>query len=145
MKKKIDINTPKVMNVLLYDDANIIYYDGIVSYFSQEANSCSGELLDGSRYNFITSYDITMTIPDLEQKEVITLDETLMKRIAKYNKEKECLQLDKLIEEKKKIINELDNELQDKSERWNKVKAYIANIYDLDLNEEEDDNYDYDD
>lgn len=66
-----------------------------------------------------------------------------MKRIAKYNKEAEIKKYDKIIEEKKKKIQELDDILQDKDKRIEKIKEFIANIYDLDLKDDENDDYDY--
>ena len=49
--------------------------------------------------------------------------------------------LNKEIKNKKEQIKELDDKLTDKEKRWDKVKQYIANIYDLDL--EEDDDYEW--
>ena len=66
-----------------------------------------------------------------------------MKRILKYNKEVEIDELNKEIENKKKQIKELDDKLKDKEKRWEKVKQYIANIYDLDLEEDYDEDYDW--
>ena len=37
-----------------------------------------------------------------------------------------------------KVLKELDDKLKDKEKRWEKVKQYIANIYDLDLEEDYD-------
>ena len=69
-----------------------------------------------------------------------------MRRILKYNKEVEIEKLNKEIENKREQIKELDDKLKDKEKRWDKVKQYIANIYDLDLeedyDEDEDDYYD---
>ena len=61
-----------------------------------------------------------------------------MKRILKYNKEVEIEKLNNEIQNKKNKIKELDDKLKDKEKRWEKVKQYIANIYDLDLEEDYD-------
>lgn len=73
----------------------------------------------------------------------IMLDETTMKRIAKYNKEVEVIRLDNAIKEKKNKIKELDDILQDKEGRVKKLKDFVAKIYDIDLDEDDED-YDLD-
>ena len=64
-----------------------------------------------------------------------------MRRIAKYNKEKECQQLDEKIKEKKAKIKELDDILTDRVGRVEKLKEFIAKIYDIDLYDDEDDDW----
>ena len=83
-------------------------------------------------------YIKTYTTCEDEPTEYIKLDDTTMKRILKYNKEIEIKKLNKEIEQKKAEIKELDNKLKDKEKRWEKVKKYIANIYDIDIKEDED-------
>lgn len=79
-----------------------------------------------------------MLVSNPKQKDYIELDPTTMKRIAKYNKEVEIEKLNEEIKIKEKEIRELDNKLKDKEKRWEKVKKYIANIYDIDIKEDED-------
>lgn len=143
-KKKVEEFVPKATNVIIYDDKNIMYYQGAFTYFEQKANIDSGMYISGETYHNIMSYSIILDVPNLEQLDNIMLDETTMKRIAKYNKQQECKRLDKEIKEKQDKIKELDNLLQDKEKRWNKVKEYIKNIYEIDVYED-DDYYDYDD
>ena len=50
----------------------------------------------------------------------------------------EIEKLNKEIESKKEEIKELDDKLKDREQRWEKVKEYIANIYDIDLDEDSD-------
>lgn len=83
-------------------------------------------------------YIKTYTTCENEPTEYIKLDDTTMKRILKYNKETKIKKLNKEIEQKKAEIKELDNKLQDKEKRWEKVKKYIANIYDINIKEDED-------
>lgn len=144
-KKKIEEFVPKATRVIIYDDKNIMYYQGAFTYFEQNANVDSGMYMSGETYHNIMSWSIRLDIPNLEQLDNITLDETTMKRIAKYNKQQECKRLDKEIKEKQDKIKELDNLLQDKEKRWNKVKEYIKKIYEIDLYEDDDDYYDYED
>ena len=65
-----------------------------------------------------------------------------MERIAKFNKEQEIRRLDEEIKEKKEKIKELDDILQDKDKRVEKLKEFVANIYNIDINDDEED---YDD
>lgn len=131
----------KCANVLIYDDENIKYYNGKMISFQQEANIDSGRFITGETYSNIMDWTIIFNVNDLKESENIKLDDTTMKRIAKFNKEQEILRLEEKIQQKKNKIKELDDLLQDKEERWNKVKEYIANIYDLDLEEDYDDEY----
>lgn len=144
-KKEIETYKPKIMNVIIYDSDNICYYNGVITYFDKKTNVDSGYYLSGETYNNIMSYSVHIEVPNLEMLDNITLDDTTMKRIAKYNKQQECRRLDKEIENKKEKLKELDDLLQDKEKRWNKVKDYIKNIYDINCDDDDDDNeyYDY--
>ncbi len=94
--------------------------------------------------SYPTNRTFTFTTANNFDEDTIKLDETMMKRIAKYNKEKELQKIEQQIKEKEKQIKELDDKLQDKEKRWQKVKEYIANIYDLNLEDDEDDDYYFD-
>ena len=126
--------------IILYDDKNLVYLTGEI--YNEEIYP---QFID---FTFITDterkrvYVNSKIIGEIyaKESETIKLDETLMKRIAKYNKEAEIKGYDKIIEEKKKKIEELDNILQDKEKRVEKIKQFIANIYDIDIY---DDDYDY--
>lgn len=132
------------VNVLIYDDKNIQYFSGISTAFEQNALINEYQFIDGTRHSDIYGWNIILKVPEINESENIKLDDTTMKRIAKFNKEQECIRLDEKIKEKKEKIKELDNLLKDKEKRWNKVKEYIANIYDLDLDEDDyDDEYDW--
>ena len=132
MKKKI-IHERKAMNILIYDDKNIRYFNGKITSVEMLPDVCNfmGETLTNGYY-------INIYTNDLEELDNIILDETTMKRIEKYNKQIECKRLDKEIKSKQQTIKELDNLLQDKEKRWQKVKEYIKNIYEIDA----DDDYD---
>lgn len=137
-KKQTTIDRIKPMNVLLYDDNNIIYYDGVLTSIDME-EQINEYNLNGKISKEIAGRIITLNVSYFSQIDNIKLDDTTMKRIAVFNKQRECKRLDKIIEEKKKVIKELDDNLQDKEKRWEKVKKYIANIYDLDLKDDYDD------
>lgn len=143
MKKGCE-NFPRVTqtNILIYNDKDIVYYDGVTTYMEQSARVDNGRyFLDGSSYNYIMGYDVTFSVPNLEKKESIKLDETTMRRIAKYNKEADILKLEEEIKKKKEQIKELDAIISDKSKRVDKLKKFVANLYDIDIDDEDD--YDY--
>lgn len=130
-------------NVIIYNDEFINYrhavpvsIDSVPRFIEYDSDTFGGRQRD------VISNTITMETGVYEELENIQLDPTLMKRIAVFNKEQECKRLDKEIEEKKEQIKELDNLLKDKEKRWQKVKEYIANIYELDI---DNDYEDYDD
>lgn len=66
-----------------------------------------------------------------------------MRRIAKFNKEIDIQKLDKKIKEKEAKIKELDDILQDREGRIDKLKKFVAELYDIDLSDEDDEDYDY--
>ena len=88
---------------------------------------------------FETSKTYSVTTNNPVNNETIKLDDTLMKRIAKFNKEVEIKKLDETIKNKQEKIKELDDLLQDKGKRWDKVKKYIEDIYNIDLENDYDD------
>lgn len=139
---KNHINNPKI---LIYDDENIQYIVGTVGNFGIN----NGEPIeitapkDFERQYIPPMYNyFECEIRNCEQLDNIMLDETTMKRIAKYNKEVEVKRLDNTIKEKKDKIKELDDILQDKEGRVKKLKEFVANIYNINLDEDDED-YDY--
>jgi hypothetical protein len=142
MNKIKRVSNPKI---IIYDDENIQYTVGTVGNFGIN----SGEPIEiTAPKDFERKYIPPMynyfecEIRNCEQLDNIMLDETTMKRIAKYNKEVEIKKLDNTIKEKKDKIKELDNILQDKEGRVKKLKEFVANIYNIALDEDDGD-YDY--
>lgn len=133
-KKKNDIpDKVKNANILIYDENNIVYYNGLAISFGQTAINDRMYHLDGSCQDIHLGWVMQTQISDLKCLDNIKLDDTIMKRIAKFNKEQECLRLDEKIKNKKEEIKRLDDLLQDKEQRWQKVRDYIAEIYDLNI------------
>lgn len=122
------------VKVIVYDDKNIRYLTGRMGDFRYEPIYVNGKIIP---ITVRQSFDIT----DINKTDTIQLDETLMKRIAKYNKEKECQQLEEKIKEKKAKIKELDDILTDRVGRVERLKEFIAKIYDIDLYDDEDDDW----
>lgn len=140
------INKPRI---LIYDNENINYK---VGYFGniQEVMPEQIEItsLGGIQPQYVSSgcHTFTCDISDYQELDTIELDPTTMKRIAKYNKEIECLKLDADIKQKKEQIKELEDILNDRENRVKKLKDYIKDIWQLDINdndEDEDDHYDW--
>ncbi len=142
--KKTTYPRSMIGNILIYNDTDIQYFHGVpidigMEQFYEEYNS----IFDG-RQMIPTNRLLTASISSFEELENITLDDTTMKRIAKFNKEVDIKKLDKEIEEKKKQIDELDNVLQDREGRIDKLKNFIKDIYKINLDEDDED-YDWDD
>lgn len=144
-KKKTDIFGN--MNILMYNNKDIIYYHGVLTSFSLQPNYIEYSSRDAFGVaNIITSHSIQLETSGIEELNNIELDKTTMERIAKYNKTQECKRLDKEIEEKENKIKELDDLLKDKEKRWNKVKQYIKTVYEIgNIDDLDEDEYDYDD
>jgi len=130
----------KGQHLIIYDEKEIHYITGDIYETDVDTNSIEYEdPLGGVKQIVEVSRTFTFTTGNSIDKDTIKLEETMMRRIAKYNKEKELQKIEEKIKEKEKQIKELDNKLQDKEKRWQRVKEYIANIYDLNLEEDNDD------
>ena len=142
-KKKNEIPKIDKYNILVYNDEYMIYYDGVLASFSKEPliDEVDEEYF---KHSILVGTNIRFSVSNLEQHEIIKLDDTLMKRIAKFNKEVEIKKLDEIIKNKQEKIKELDDLLQDKEKRWDKVKKYIEDIYNIDLEDDYDDEEDWD-
>lgn len=127
--------------IIIYNEEEMHYAEGILletscepEYVNYDNGYEQESHLLGVNYTFGTNLK-----PDTE---TIQLDPTLMKRIAKYNKEKEIEKLEKEIKRKQKKLKELEDKIEDREKRWEKIQDYVANIYDIDLDDDDDD---YDD
>lgn len=131
----------KKTNILIYDDENIVYHEGAITSFSYDYGCIDFDTLEGINRKIINSVTLTADIFPYEELENVKLDDKLMKRIAKFNKEQEIKRLEKKIKDKKKRIKELDDILQDKEGRIEKLKKFVAKIYDLDIDEYSEEDY----
>lgn len=128
--------------IIIYNEEEMHYAEGILletscepEYVNYDNGYEQKSHLLGVNYTFGTNLK-----PDTE---TIQLDPTLMKRIAKYNKEKEIEKLEKEIKRKQKKLKELEDKIEDREKRWEKIQDYVANIYDIDLDDDDDDYDDY--
>lgn len=130
-------------NILIWDEDNLVYYEGHCGSFDLIPNMIEYRTIDDGSVIRLQGRDtnFSCSISNLEEKNNVDLDPTLMKRISKYNKEVEITKLDNIIKEKEKHIKELDNILNDKYKRVDKLKQYIAKIWDIDVKEDDDDEY----
>ena len=127
--------------IIVYNDEEMHYAEGMLletSFEPEYVNYDNGyerkSHLLGVNYTFGTNLK-----PDTE---TIQLDPTLMKRIAKYNKEKEIEKLEEKIKGKQEELKELESKIEDREKRWKKIQDYVANIYDIDVDDDDDDEYD---
>lgn len=126
-------------NILIYNDKDIQYFHGVPMNIGIEQSCMEYNSIFGDRQVIPVNYSLTASINNFKELENITLDDTTMKRIAKFNKEVNIKKLDKEIEEKKKQIDELDSILQDREGRIDKLKNFIKDIYKINLDDDEDD------
>lgn len=126
------MNDIKIPRVLIYDDENMTYFVGDMIRWETSFYD----------YETIGETKAEIFIQNGESLNNIELDPTTMKRIAKFNKEQEIIKLDKVIKEKEEKIKDLEDILQDRSKRVEKIKEFIANVYNIPIDDGE---YDYDD
>ena len=145
MTKRVKLPQSICGTMLIYDKDNIVYYSGNPTRIDVENDIVK---LDDPNIPFckrtaIVGAIMTLQVPNIETLDNIVLDDTTMKRIAKFNKNQEIKRLDKTIKEKQEKIKELEDILCDREKRVDKLKEYIEKIYDINL--DEDDEYeDYD-
>lgn len=143
MKKINDfkiINEPKI---LIYDNDNICYITGYCGSFVSESSEpiAVTSLSDTKEQILPLRTHFSCEISNSKKLNNIELDDTLMKRIAKFNKEIDIKKLEEKIKEKEKQIKELDEILTDRKKRMSKLKEFIANIYEIDVSDEEEWDY----
>ena len=126
------MNDIKIPRILIYDDENMTYFVGNMIRWE---TSFYG-------YEDIGKTKAEILIQNGQLVNNIELDETTMRRIAKFNKEQEIAKLDEVIKEKEQKIKDLEDILQDRSKRVEKIKEFIANVYNIPIDDGE---YDYDD
>ena len=137
------METIKSPKIIIYDDENMKYIVGYTGRYDISTNTIDYVIpYDGMMHSTAVGYTFSCDIDDTKRLDNIKLDPTTMERIAKFNKEQEIRRLDEEINEKKEKIKELDDILQDKDKRVQKLKEFVANIYNIDVNDDEDD---YDD
>ena len=125
--------------VIIYDDNNIQYIVGDGASFEWEPQYKIFESMDGVRTHFPMGVVVTLGLSNAECLDSIKLDNTLMRRIATFNKEQECKRFDKMIEERVARIKELDDILNDKEKRVEKLKKFVATLYDIDIDDDDED------
>lgn len=135
------INNP---HIIIYDKDNLIYYEGYGGYLGAAYDPIVYRSIEDGSIQYLPprDYEFSCCVMDAKRKNYVNLDDTLMKRIAKYNKEVEIQKLDEEIETKKKHIEELDDILNDRNKRVNMIRKYIANIWNIDVNEEDKEDWD---
>ncbi len=145
MKKELQPNPIKEPRILIYDDENMQYRVGNMGDFDISVDApieITGWRDHERKFIQPLTQLFRCTISNYEELENIKLDDTTMRRIAKFNKETDIKKLDETIKEKQEKIKELDDVLQDKEGRINKLKKFVAGLYDIDLSDEDED-YDY--
>lgn len=134
------------LKILIYDENNISYKVGYCASIDVDCGTPIDAIIGNYRKCILPmSSVLTCQISNYEELNNIELDETTMKRIAKYNKEIDIKKLDKEIEEKKEKIQRLESILEDREKRVDMLKKYIAEIYDINIKEDENDDDDYGD
>ena len=145
MKKALQSITIKEPRILIYDDENMDYRVGRLGIFGSAPEppiEITGWRDNTRKYIPAPTASFECTVSNYEELEHIKLDDTTMRRIAKFNKEIDIKKLDETIKEKQEKVKELDDILQDREGRINKLKKFVAELYDMDLSGEDED-YDY--
>ena len=126
----------KQPNILIYDYDNMSYINGYCTSIDMSRNvETADRSLDGVTLETHGRTIFTCGVDNAKQMDNIKLDATTMRRIAKFNKEQEIRRLDAEIKSRKAKIEELDDILEDKQGRVDKIKEFVAHIYDIPLDD----------
>lgn len=127
--------------IIIYDDKNIHYLSGICGQCETKSEPINVTSISDNFSTYIPPMTSIFTAEILNSNthETIELDDTTMRRIAKFNKEQEIKRLDEIIKDKKEKIKELDDIITDKDKRIKKLKDFVADLYDIDINDDYDD------
>lgn len=126
----------KQTNILIYDYDNMSYMTGYCTSIDMSRNvETADRSLDGVALKILDRTTFTCEVDDAKRMDNIKLDPTTMRRIAKFNKEQEIRRLDAEIKSKEAKIKELDDVLEDKQGRVDKIKEFVAHIYDIPLDD----------
>lgn len=121
--------------IIIYNDEEMHYMEGYMVSLNSTPQVASYD--NGyERKNVCYGMEYTFGANVEPDKETIQLDPTLMKRIAKYNKEKEIEKLEEKIKRKQEKLKELEAKVEDREKRWKKVQEYVTKIYEIDLDED---------
>ena len=128
--------------LIFYDDKEMVCFD--VTHFmlkEPEKQMIEATVLDDGEKHFIRSI-LEPTVIYLETgKEMVKLDPTTMKRIARYNLEEENATLLKEIEERKKVIDDLEQKEQVLRDRFKKAISAFKEIMENGYYDEDEDEY----
>lgn len=133
--------------IIFYDDEQMMCFD-VQHFLWQDAPP---EIIDITALTdkvqtFIETAESRPTVAYLEKhNELVKLDPTTMKRIARYNLEKENKALLKEIEERKKVLADLEQKEQVLRDRFGKAIAAFKEIMDCGYYEDADIRYEDED
>lgn len=133
--------------LIFYDDKEMMCF-GVTHFMLKEPEKqmLEATFLDDDERSFIRSMDEPTVIYLETGKEAVKLDPTTMKRISRYNLEEENKGLLKEIEERKKVIDDLEQKEQVLRGRFAKAISAFKGIMENGYYENEyDDDSDYND
>ena len=104
MKKSKKLPKSVFGDIIIYNDEDIYYYQGSLISIDMDTNYLDYNSLDGDYRRIEDGMIMTAKINNYKEGENIVLDDTTMKRIAKYNKTADLKRLDKIIAEKEDTI-----------------------------------------
>lgn len=128
--------------ILIYDDEDMTYITGYCTSIDMSRDiEKADHNFDGITLDILDRTIFTCEVDNAKQMDNIKLDATTMRRIAKFNKEQEIRRLDVEIKSRKAKIEELDDILEDKQGRVDKIKEFVAHIYDIPLDDYHDEDW----
>lgn len=135
------------LNVIVYNEEEMKSYGGYLADWKTEySREMDVTMLEDMTQKIIAIPPTTATAIVELQQQIIELDPTTMKRIARFNLEKENEDLLKEIEMHKKEIEGLENRYNDLKERLKTIKKIGKDIWENGTEyerESEYDDYDY--
>lgn len=134
------------VNVILYDEEEMKCYGGYIGKFTV-GNPIPSDvtMLEDNYIHIIKTPPITATAILELRHQIVELDPTTMKRIARFSLEKENEELLEEIERNKRKIENLKSEYKELEERLKAISEIGKDIWENGTEYEKEDNYYEDD
>lgn len=131
------------MKVIIYDEKEMKSYGGYLSDWQiGSSRELDATMLEDMTQKIITIPPITAKAVVELRQQIIELDPTTMKRISRFNLEKENKDLLREIEQRKKDIERLKEQYEDLSERLKTISEIGKDIWENGTEYERENEYD---
>lgn len=119
--------------ILLYNKDNMMLYEGYLRRMESTCDTIEATCLGDCTRVYLPSPSTHITLEVDTGARIVELDETTMKRIAKFNKEKELEEINMKIKDAKKRLKNYEEKLKCESSRLVSLHDAVNKFIDSDF------------